>query len=350
MTTGYVVIGNSTVDSRLFIRSWQGDNGATDGAGKAKWNFYNCSTTEKVRKPIRPYGYDSFLGGDEGPVPIWSTNHENTLLAEMQHKVKGHQFNAGVALAEGRETASLVIGTIGRVARAGLAVKKGRVDLALRELGALPKDNGKRPSVRPGTPLNSKDVSGMWLEIAYGWKPLLSDVHEAMSAYSAITNKPRTTRVTVRGTSTVTNSVNSGSYKSKGETSYHRTYHYLLTEQMPVARQLGLQNPLSVAWELVPFSFVADWFIPIGTYLENLDQMPLLQGTWQTSNLTRRSAHSIGTGSWVGAVTDSRICTYERRTLGAPPIVPPPQFKSLSEALSLGHIKNGIALLHQVFT
>jgi hypothetical protein len=33
---------------------------------------------------------------------------------------------------------------------------------------------------------------------------------------------------------------------------------------------LGLTNPLNVAWELVPFSFVVDWFIPIGDFFNGL--------------------------------------------------------------------------------
>jgi hypothetical protein len=35
--------------------------------------------------------------------------------------------------------------------------------------------------------------------------------------------------------------------------------------------RLGLLNPAEVIWELVPFSFVADWFLPIGDYLSALD-------------------------------------------------------------------------------
>lgn len=36
------------------------------------------------------------------------------------------------------------------------------------------------------------------------------------------------------------------------------------------ASQLDLVNPLSLGWELVPFSFVLDWFIPVGNMLEAL--------------------------------------------------------------------------------
>ena len=34
--------------------------------------------------------------------------------------------------------------------------------------------------------------------------------------------------------------------------------------------QLGIDNPLEVVWELIPLSFVADWFIPVGEFLRSL--------------------------------------------------------------------------------
>lgn len=33
---------------------------------------------------------------------------------------------------------------------------------------------------------------------------------------------------------------------------------------------LGLNNPIGVAWELIPFSFVCDWFLPIGQKINQL--------------------------------------------------------------------------------
>jgi hypothetical protein len=36
--------------------------------------------------------------------------------------------------------------------------------------------------------------------------------------------------------------------------------------------QLGLNSPVSLAWELIPYSFVVDWFLPIGQALEDLSK------------------------------------------------------------------------------
>jgi hypothetical protein len=34
-----------------------------------------------------------------------------------------------------------------------------------------------------------------------------------------------------------------------------------------LANKLGFVNPAVIAWELVPFSFVVDWFVPVGNFL-----------------------------------------------------------------------------------
>jgi hypothetical protein len=39
------------------------------------------------------------------------------------------------------------------------------------------------------------------------------------------------------------------------------------SESLTRLKQLGLANPAAIAWELVPFSFVFDWFVPVGEFL-----------------------------------------------------------------------------------
>lgn len=40
-----------------------------------------------------------------------------------------------------------------------------------------------------------------------------------------------------------------------------------------LANRLGLVNPAAVAWELVPFSFVVDWFTNFGGYLDGFTDL-----------------------------------------------------------------------------
>lgn len=44
------------------------------------------------------------------------------------------------------------------------------------------------------------------------------------------------------------------------------------SSSLSTLQQLGVTNPLLLAWELVPYSFIADWFIPVGDYLQSLDR------------------------------------------------------------------------------
>lgn len=51
-------------------------------------------------------------------------------------------------------------------------------------------------------------------------------------------------------------------------------FHYRVdNEILRTLSQLSLTNPLEVAWELVPFSFVVDWMLPIGDYLSNMSAL-----------------------------------------------------------------------------
>jgi hypothetical protein len=45
------------------------------------------------------------------------------------------------------------------------------------------------------------------------------------------------------------------------------------------SRAFGLQLNAVNAWDMVPFSFIADWFVPIGDYLQVLDDSVLFNST-----------------------------------------------------------------------
>lgn len=67
-------------------------------------------------------------------------------------------------------------------------------------------------------------------------------------------------------------------------------------------QSLGLVNPLSVAWDLVPWSFVIDWFTGIGTFLGGLtDMYGLLVVNPYSSYLSKcRVRHENYSGSYYG--------------------------------------------------
>lgn len=63
---------------------------------------------------------------------------------------------------------------------------------------------------------------------------------------------------------------------TKATTSYFTTYHLRLksnyfSQVWSALEKIGLEPTVGQAWDLIPFSFVADWFLPIGDSLRNID-------------------------------------------------------------------------------
>lgn len=61
------------------------------------------------------------------------------------------------------------------------------------------------------------------------------------------------------------------------------------TDQFDLARWSSL-NPVSIAWELTPFSFVADWFLNVGGYLRNMETYCLYANKFRSGYTTYLSA------------------------------------------------------------
>lgn len=119
-----------------------------------------------------------------------------------------------------------------------------------------------------------------WLKYQYGWKPLMSDIwalHLSLKKQAeAPTNKSFYARVNVSQSETASTpapwtagammaavgTIKAGAICRIDVDITMPTIHYL--------NSLGLLNPLSLGWELIPFSFVIDWFLPIGQALSAL--------------------------------------------------------------------------------
>lgn len=369
---------DSSLKGTFTYREWTGDNGKYSGntTFPVKWNNYTCyQDSETISNSYfrfvctRPGGggsgslfhppdtpYRRFPSEAESSV---TANDINKALNRILGQAKGHSFNLGVELGQARQTINLVVGNLGKLGRAALALRRGDFSNAARQLGATPRTSR----------LKAKDVSGRWLELQYGWFPLVQSSYEAAQAYKAVSDGPRTatfnTSVSRKSTYWYTSSANG--VNAKQAFTDRRAYTFEMSEELSLPRQLGLADPLSIAWELTLFSFVVDWFIPIGTYLDNLNQIPKLKGRWLVS---RKLSTSGGYDwAWVGGypscgyhgshpydsmthkVRKSRSGAYiSRGILFSPPAVPTPVFQPLSGALSPRRVWNAIALAHQRFT
>jgi hypothetical protein len=115
-------------------------------------------------------------------------------------------------------------------------------------------------------------------------------------------------------------------------------------------------NPVSIAWELTPYSFVVDWFIDVGGYLRNLETACTHGSTFVNGFYTEGYRLDVSCQSF-GSYTDgsnyihtqdlkgSTVITKGRRTtLGSYPLPRIPQFKM---DLGASRLLNAAALLSQ---
>lgn len=138
-------------------------------------------------------------------------------------------------------------------------------------------------------------VSSQYLGYRYGWRPFMSDVkgftrlsRRLDERYEADYRKAPRTLKSYRPLTRVSSCVGTNAYvDGPGKQvawNNHRTVdtmicEYCTVKSNPSAAALGIANKFAqfyrladvatIAWELVPMSFIVDWFIPIGDFIED---------------------------------------------------------------------------------
>jgi hypothetical protein len=244
-------------------------------------------------------GVDNVSGYYYDPVPTIPSGVQEELIRKARAKIKGQDINLSTAFGERAATADMVAGTCKTLADAVRAVRRRDPDAALRALGVRRRGKRKFP----------KEPSNMWLQMQYGWLPMLNDVHGACKALEdADEDRDRyraTATATWKGKEIVKRSLRtsvSSSYVDldKVLTKHHkakiRLDYVLRNPALASLASLGVTNPASLAWELLPFSFVADWFVPIGSYLSDLDATfgwDFMGGSFTAVSEQRSRAHYL---------------------------------------------------------
>jgi hypothetical protein len=284
-------------------------------------------------------------------------------LAAARNRLKNMKVDLGVAFAERKATSNMLGDVARRMARSVRELRRGNFRNGARALGIIHD---------PGKPRGS-NWTNHWLQLQYGWKPLLSDVYGSCDALSKREQSDwRVTSKAQRNDELVTESATypgGTTYPTSDYDAYHcvaRRYRGVFTRidalpQNDLAMSLtslGVTNPLLVAWELVPYSFVVDWCLPVGAWLSSLDAL-LGYGSAYTSttyyNKTLWEDKGVSRDNFpnpkVAYVKNNWTGTKERLkiTRTASSGVPLPAFPSIKDPRSLGHMANGLSLLAQAF-
>lgn len=295
--------------------------------------------------------------------PWLFTDSESKAIASARRKAKDATANWAQMLAEAGKTYNLAISTLETLRRAVKALKRGNLKQVIRTLG-LPLGDKRVLRSDPTKPLAQR-----WLELQYGWKPLYLDLQKSLydATLRTYLGGPKF-RVVGNGrdfNQQVTDwnfaqNVYAETRSFKGTTSFSKCILEFECDSTVLddLGRMGLTNPVSLAWELVPFSFVVDWFLPIGTFLETLDLSNALvfrrgmlstirrQKTVITYQKNRNfSLASGGSFQVSGAETHSKV-SFARSVFDLLPAQPYPRIKN---PFTPGHFYNALALFRNSF-
>lgn len=274
---------------------------------------------------------------------------EDECVIEALTKLKAQSINFGVALAEVQQTANLVGSTASRLARSCNALKRRDFRGAFSALGV----NASKGQVSAVSRL--RKVPDQWLEMQYGWKPLLSDVDGAAEALARKDESQFRATVTARRSTGDSGSVDvnqpecgRATYHYSRETGCFVRFDFVPGNDFAAAMsRAGMTNPFEIAWEKVPFSFVVDWFLPIGNFISTFDATVGWHfGSGSKSVFSRQSIKSEPSPGTNGRYDGFfRSVNLDRRSYDSVPFVTP-TFKS---PISTGHMANGLSLLAGAF-
>jgi hypothetical protein len=162
-----------------------------------------------------------------------------------------------------------------------------------------------------------RDIANRYLEYVYGWKPLVQDVY-GLWELATKQSKPALL-MHAKGSST---QQAQGPSEEHYLISFEYRIRYLANTQKSTCRchvwamispdwaglrslnQLGLLNPLSLAWELTPWSFVVDWLLPIGPVLRALSAPAGL--TFVDGSLSYKQINSAPFENWYSGYDNYR--------------------------------------------
>lgn len=305
-------------------------------------------------------GYETVMVGHASTLTKWTANDDLVLISKLREAILGSDLNLGVSLAEAPKALSLIGDSARRLALAGRNFRKGNIHAAMN---ILTKGTAQEGLLKKAP----KRSASAWLELQYGWKPLLDDMYNAAVFIHHQTSAPRKVVVSATrfagGQKVYKDKPFVSSYAGGLSISLNREFTHskkvrAIIKDASIPSLVGLTDPAAILWELTPYSFVADWVIPIGSYLDALRTVRSINATYVTTEKKREFQHDpiytftepLSNLSWWDRPDDFE---YEKlsfsRTVSTTLQVPLPAVKPWAKISTVGHALNAVALLVSAF-
>ncbi len=203
------------------------------------------------------------------------TRLANQAYEKFVNQMKDQAQNANNLLEAGQSVGQIV-SHVTALAKSVRAVKRGDIAGAAKALG-VSISGSKEQRIKK----RAKQAADRWLELHFGWEPLIQDIGSSIDIIQGTGKASKTTeKISTKGGASgqfawaKSLSGISGPFIRQGADTFRCDIGIRLRGEVRVtnpnvalANQMGFVNPLSVAWEAIPFSFVVDWFSNVGQCL-----------------------------------------------------------------------------------
>lgn len=215
--------------------------------------------------------------------------------------------------------------------------------------------------LRMNKKLRPKDVADIvtqkWLEYRYGWTPAYLSMKDAIEAFTTANRSFAKGRAR-QNLSDVLTDFSSRTYSSWAEEDTE-TLSYEIAVRGWAAAEFSFQDrvrvdPLVTGYEIIPFSFVLDWLVQVGTWIEAVS--PFAAGkdlgacasirTSSTRELWRTwrdidTSSSTGDGLSTGLVARETVESYVR-------FAAEPSFPGWNPRINLPRLTDAASLFYQI--
>lgn len=261
------------------------------------------------------------------------------------------QAALGITLLEFTKSLDMVTSRAKSLASSLNYLRKGDLYRSLRAL-AVDKRKSRKASI--SFQRSNKSLADLWLEINFGWVPLVQDIYESVKVLQS--NQP-VTRVSGTG---------KGTYEKRMVVSNLPNYEIWTKDTLGVktlrvvgdvrvanpnlflANKLGLTNPAAVLWDAIPFSFVVDWFLPVNKFLNSFDDSLgiTVSGLCASTKIQTTGSESYWNYTGTKRYTASTLMEFYRDST----TLPFPSFKDRMKPLdgSLWRAATSVALVSQL--
>lgn len=197
------------------------------------------------------------------------------------------------------------------------------------------------------TPFNAKNWANVWLTYRYGIRLFLQDSNELYKRMKAGSKRTPSTFIS-RGRHSSNVTISSLTYHILDSCKIYA--EGISREELTLQKKLALLNfipSLTNLWDAIPYSFVVDWVLPIGSALESFDRLSYKSTFGVISDVESRKVTVSVPSPSSQVVFDVDVKYYFRSVDVAFSITSLFTALDLGSGLSLRHLFDGMALIRQ---